>query len=157
MITEPTFRDLGWTAARLARHLEVALAAMDLSTAQYRMLVQLAEGAEASTSLAKKLAVSAPSVTAVVDGLVQRNAIARTHSEEDRRRVSLALTPQGRELLERADVAVGERLVSIAAELEDPLLEQQALSSLGLWSEALDRHRAHRLAQRGEPAAAGRG
>ena len=121
---------------------------MELSSAQYRMLVQLAQGAEASTSLARKLAVSAPSVTAVVDGLVQRHAVERTHSEEDRRRVSLALTPTGEKLLELADLAVRARLESIAAELEDPALIDTALSALALWSEALDRARTRRLEER---------
>ena len=107
MITEQNYRSIGWTATRLARHVELALASIDLSTAQYRMLLQLAQGDEASTSLARKLAVSAPSVTAVVDGFVNRGAIERTHSEEDRRRVSLALTPIGRALLDEAEAVVG--------------------------------------------------
>ena len=148
MTTETKFQSIGWTAARLARHLELVLASIDLSSAQYRMLVQLSQGAEASTSLARKLAVSAPSVTAVVDGLVLRHAVERTHSEEDRRRVSLALTPTGRELLVAAELAVAGRLESIAAELEDPALIDAALSALALWAEALDRSRARRLEQR---------
>jgi len=143
--TETTSQSIGWTAARLARHVELVLASIDLSSAQYRMLVQLAHGAEASTSLARKLAVSAPSVTAVVDGLVQRHAVERTHSEEDRRRVSLALTETGRALLATADAAVQGRLESIAEELEDPALIDAALSALALWSEALDRSRSRRL------------
>src|SRR5579875_3146481 len=113
---DPALTSIGRTIARLARHVELALATIDLSTAQYRLLQQLAEGAEASTSLAKKLAVSAPSVTAVVDGLVARGAVARSHSAEDRRRVSLTITPSGHQLLEDAESAVRARLESVAAE-----------------------------------------
>jgi len=146
VITEQNYRSIGWTATRLARHVELALATLDLSTAQYRMLLQLAQGDEASTSLARKLAVSAPSVTAVVDGFVSRGAIERTHSEEDRRKVSLALTPVGRALLAEAEVVVSARLEGIASELDDERSIQAALSALGMWAEALERARARRLA-----------
>jgi DNA-binding MarR family transcriptional regulator len=143
---EAKYSSIGWTAARLARQVELALATIDLSSAQYRALVQLAAGSEASTSLAKQLAVSAPSVTAVVDGLSQRGAVERTHSTEDRRRVSLTLTDKGRELLQTAEAAVSERLTTLAGELEDPARIKAALDALALWGEALDRARARRLA-----------
>ena len=56
--------------ARLAKQVEVALAPLDLSLPQYRVLALLGDGSTASSVLARKLAVSPPSVTAVVDGLV---------------------------------------------------------------------------------------
>jgi long-chain acyl-CoA synthetase len=145
----------GWTAARLARHLELALAVLEITPAQYRLLVQLAQGAEASTSLAKKLAVSPPSVTNVVDGLVQRGAVERTPSEEDRRRISLALTDSGRGLLARAESAVSERFTAIADTLGDAAASIAALTALELWAEALDNYRLQRLAMRGETTTSG--
>jgi long-chain acyl-CoA synthetase len=151
VITEQNYRSIGWTATRLARHVELALATLELSTAQYRMLLQLAQGDEASTSLARKLAVSAPSVTAVVDGFVSRGAIERTHSEEDRRKVSLALTPIGRALLLEAEAVVSARLEGIANELDDERSIQAALGGLDLWAEALEKARARRLALRESP------
>lgn len=151
MITEQNYRSIGWTATRLARQVELALATIDLSTAQYRMLLQLAQGDEASTSLARKLAVSAPSVTAVVDGFVNRGAIERTHSEEDRRRVSLALTPIGRAILDEAEAVVSARLEGIANELDSEASIRAALGALDLWAEALEKSRARRLALRESP------
>jgi long-chain acyl-CoA synthetase len=151
VITEQNYRSIGWTATRLARQVELALATIDLSTAQYRMLLQLAQGDEASTSLARKLAVSAPSVTAVVDGFVNRGAIERTHSEEDRRRVSLALTPIGRAILDEAEAVVSARLEGIADELESEASIRAALGALDLWAEALEKSRARRLALRDSP------
>ena len=148
MIRETNYPSIGWTAARLARTVELALGTADLSTAQYRLLNQLAQGDDASTSLAKKLAVSAPSVTAVVDGLVHRGAIERTPSVEDRRRISLALTSTGKQLLAEAEAAVSSRLESVASELEDQERIQAALSALALWGEALDKARARRFALR---------
>ncbi|MGO9659868.1 MAG: MarR family winged helix-turn-helix transcriptional regulator [Acidimicrobiales bacterium] len=145
---EVSYCSVGWTAARLARQVEVALATLDLSPAQYRMLVQIARGTDASSSLAQKLAVSAPSVTAVVDGLVQRGAVERAHSVEDRRRIALALTGLGRALLAAAEEALQARLEAIAGELENGDLVASALSALALWGEALDRARAKREAAR---------
>jgi long-chain acyl-CoA synthetase len=145
---------IGRIAARLARQLELALATVELSLAQYRMLLQLAEGDEASTSLARKLAVSAPSVTAVVDGLAQRGIVVRSQTEEDRRRVSLALTESGRTLVREAEVAVKARLVEIADSLGEEARAAEALRSLALWGDALDADRAHRLALRSSPATA---
>lgn len=155
MIRESKYPSIGWTAARLARHVELALAAVDLSTAQYRLLNQLAQGDDASTTLAKKLAVSAPSITAVVDGLVHRGAIARTPSVEDRRRISLALTPEGVDLLALAEASVAERLEGLAAELNDHVRTTAALDALALWTEVLDTARSRRVALREDPVEAG--
>jgi long-chain acyl-CoA synthetase len=143
-MAELSYSSIGWTAARLARHVEVALTPLDLSPAQYRMLVQIARGTDASSSLAQKLAVSAPSVTSVVEGLVQRGAVERAHSAEDRRRIALALTSEGRQLLDAAEDALRARLQSIANELEDEDLVSGAIAALSLWGEALDRARARR-------------
>jgi DNA-binding MarR family transcriptional regulator len=119
-----------------------------MTSAQYRMLVQLAQGSDASSSLAKKLAVSPPSVTTVVDGLVQRGAIERTPSAEDRRRISLALTAVGVDLLAQAEAALAERFEEIADALADPDAAHHALDALGLWAEALDNYRLLRAAER---------
>jgi DNA-binding MarR family transcriptional regulator len=142
---------VGATAARLARLVEVALMEIDLSISQYRVLLQLAQGTEASTALAKKLAVSPPAVTAVIDGLAQRGAVDRSHSSEDRRRVSLVLTKSGHDLLRRAERVVAGRLAAIADELDDPVDRERALEGLLLWGIATERARARRL-ERVEPA-----
>jgi DNA-binding MarR family transcriptional regulator len=148
---------LGRTAARLARQVEVALQPFELSLAQYRILMQLSEGAEASSSLAEKLAVSAPSVTTVVDGLVSRNLVLRQHADdEDRRRVSHTITDEGTALAGQADEAVARRMEEIAAEIPDPVLAGQALDAFGLWRTALDAHR-HRRRQERQAEAASRG
>ena len=138
---------VGRTAARLGRQVDAALALVDLSSAQYRMLFQLADGAEASTTLARKLEVSAPSVTAVVDGLVNRGLIVRTYSSLDRRKVSLELTDEGRETLSRADESVTERLTHVANYVGDEHAHE-LIEDLALWAAALDARRVDRLARR---------
>ncbi|MDA8067226.1 MAG: MarR family transcriptional regulator [Actinomycetota bacterium] len=103
----------GHTIARLARVVECAVATTNLTLAQYRVLATLGEGQEAASRLADKLAVSRPSITGVVDGLVARGLVRRDHAACDRRRVDVGLTEAGRLVLAAADAAVEERLERI--------------------------------------------
>ena len=134
----------GRTVARLGRHVEVALSRVDLTTAQYRALVQLGEGAEAPTALATQLAVTKPSITGVVEGLLHRGLVDRTASAEDRRRISVNLTEEGRRVLAQADQAVAARLDEILAEIDDP---EAALAALERWRVAMDAYRLRRRAE----------
>jgi len=135
----------GRTVARLGRHVEVALSRVDLTAAQYRALVQLDEGAEAPTSLATQLAVTKPSITGVVEGLLHRGLVDRTASVEDRRRISVQLTDEGRRVLALADQAVSARLGEILAEIDD---HRDALAGLERWRVAMDALRRRRRADR---------
>jgi long-chain acyl-CoA synthetase len=120
---------------------EVALVDVDLSLPQYRVLAFLAEGSAAASALAGKLAVSRPSVTALVDGLVARGLVERRADPSDRRRVDHVLTVAGRRVLDRGDRAVDERLRWVASHLTDDDAER-AVAGLRLWAEALDLARA---------------
>jgi long-chain acyl-CoA synthetase len=136
---EPSPRP-GRTAARLARQLELALAEVDLSLPQYRILILLDEGKVEASALAEKLAVSRPSVTAVVDGLVTRGLVERHHDSGDRRRVGHDITPDGRLVLDRADESVDGRLSSIASIVGEPE-STKAFEGLDCWRLALDTYR----------------
>jgi long-chain acyl-CoA synthetase len=103
----------GHTLARLARQVELAVTTVNLTLAQYRVLATLGDGCEAASVLAEKLAVSRPSVTGVVDGLVARGLVRRDHTVDDRRRVDVGLTDAGRVLLGAADAAVEQRMERI--------------------------------------------
>jgi long-chain acyl-CoA synthetase len=103
----------GRTIARLARQVECAVATVELTLSQYRVLGILGEGREAASVLADKLTVSRPSVTGVVDGLVARGLVRRDPADGDRRRVDIDLTESGRDLLGAADAAVDQRLERI--------------------------------------------
>jgi long-chain acyl-CoA synthetase len=131
-------RDLTARAvARLAKHEEIALGHVGLSLPQFRVLILLAEGSAAASALAARLAVSPPSVTAIVDGLVARQLVERRPDAGDRRRVAHVLTPDGRRLLEEADSAATARLRDIAAYLSEAE-QAQVLDALDLWHKALD-------------------
>ena len=119
----------GGAVARLAKQVEVALTPLDLSLPQYRVLALLGEGSTASSVLARRLAVSPPSVTVVVDGLVGRGLVERQADPEDRRRLTLLLTRDGAKLLVAADAAAEARLDEIAAFFDDAADRPRRLES----------------------------
>ena len=136
----------GPVVARLARQLELALDTVELSLPQYRVLSFLAEGNEAASALADKLAVSRPSVTGVVDGLVAKGLVQRAEDPADRRRVTHDLTPAGRQVITAADAEVERRLSDIAGHRPDRAAA--AFDGLDAWRDALDGYRQARRAAR---------
>jgi long-chain acyl-CoA synthetase len=104
-------RALAFSARSLER------AAGDLTLAQFRVLSLVAGGDERSSLLAERLAVAKPTITAVVDGLVERGLVARDAIAGDRRSIRLTLTKQGNAALrtaEREMVAALERITEHA-------------------------------------------
>jgi DNA-binding MarR family transcriptional regulator len=132
----PVLGTYGRVAAWLSKRVEVALAQVELTLPQYRVLGILAEGSAAASGLADRMAVRRPSITAIIDGLVARGFVDRRQEDADRRRVELRLTPEGVSTLARADVAVDEYLIAIAGHLPDKD-EAMALRSLELWARAM--------------------
>jgi long-chain acyl-CoA synthetase len=130
-------RPAGRIAAWIARQVERGLAETELTLPQYRVLGLLAEGNALPSSLADKLDVRRPSITAVVDGLVARGLVTRTPAEDDRRQVSHAITPAGAALLAAADADVNARLAEIAACLDSEDEARRALEAIELWGKAL--------------------
>src|SRR5262245_29028241 len=131
--------------ARTARLFEVALDDLELSLGQYRMLVLLDGGDRAASRMADHLAVSRPSVTAMVDNLASRGLVHRWTPEDDRRRVIHELTDAGRALLGEADQRLAAWLGAVAEHGESPVL----LAGLAELHDALD---AARDARDAEPA-----
>jgi DNA-binding MarR family transcriptional regulator len=93
-----------------ARALERAAGASELTLAQFRILVLIAAGDERSTRLAERLAVAKPTITAVVDGLVERGLVAREAVVGDRRSIRVVLTPAGESALAAAEAEMSETL-----------------------------------------------
>src|SRR5947209_7506558 len=81
--------------ALAARSLERAAGVCDLTLAQFRILASIAAGDERSSLLANRLAVAKPTITAVVDGLVERGFVVREAVAGDRRSIRVALTTAG--------------------------------------------------------------
>jgi long-chain acyl-CoA synthetase len=150
--TAPLPGTYGRVAAWLSKRVEVALAEVDLTLPQYRVLSILAEGSAAASGLADRLAVRRPSITALIDGLEARGLVDRRHDDADRRRVALRLTDAGTRTVAEADRTVDRYLAAIAGHLTDKD-EAMALRSLELWGEALAEDRQARLAAQAVPAA----
>ncbi len=138
----------GRIAAWLAKQVELALAVVELSPPQYRLLGLLGDGDALPSALADRLAVRPPTVTAVVDGLVARGMVERHPGDGDRRRVSHVLTPEGRRVLADADAAVDTRLRDLTDCLGDPELTLRALDGLALWGRAMGALHARKAAAR---------
>jgi DNA-binding MarR family transcriptional regulator len=114
--------------ARLARVLECSLGG--LTAAHYRVLAAVDGGGERATHLATGLALAKPTVTAAVDGLVERGLLCREPVVGDRRSLRISLTPAGREALAEADAATTARLRAVLAGVDDPDAVLTALASL---------------------------
>jgi DNA-binding MarR family transcriptional regulator len=101
----------------VARRLERACGT--LSLAQFRVLSLVAGGDERASRLAERLAVAKPTVTAVVDGLVERGYLAREAVEGDRRSIRLRVTDEGERAMHTAEDAMAEALDGLIAPVTD--------------------------------------
>lgn len=128
-------------AARLSKSLEVALGDANLSLPQYRLLLFLSGGPERATALAGWLDVSPPSLTALVDGAVNRGLVQRVASLEDRRCVRHEITPEGHRALAEADDDLVAKLTGLLAHLP-PSERTKAIDGLRLVGKAIDLNRA---------------
>jgi DNA-binding MarR family transcriptional regulator len=73
---------------------------MELTVAQVQALTQLRVEAASTAGLAASLNISAPAVTQLTDRLVRKRLIERRSVEADRRSVAVALTPEGRRVVD---------------------------------------------------------
>lgn len=103
-----------------------------LSGAQLFVLYKLAEGGGLSVNaLAERTRTHQSSVSAVVQRLADRKLVRRHADAQDRRRMVLTLTADGRKLLARAPAAAQERLIA-ALEALPPAHQRQLARALGL-------------------------
>jgi DNA-binding MarR family transcriptional regulator len=131
---------LSRTVGRLSRQLERRLDAHGLTLAQFRALSLLADETVSAARVADWLAVSPPSVTSVVDGLVARGLAERRRDPSDRRRQAVAITRAGREVLVAAEHGGDALLEEIAATMAPGA--GHLVDAIREWGEALDRWRA---------------
>ena len=143
MAPNPTPPDTVRTLARLARVLERSCG--EITLPQYRLLAMIAEGSERATALAGKLALAKPSVSAMVDALVERNLVTRAGVDGDRRAIRLQLTAAGEAALRSAEATMTENLQPLLDRCGDPELVEAALAQL---TSALDAAVAERVAAR---------
>ena len=86
---------------RLLPRMEALFQDEELTFSQWTALVALHSGITTAGDLAHNICHDAGSLTRMIDQLVERGFVTRVRSEADRRVVTLALAPHGRELLEK--------------------------------------------------------
>jgi len=141
------------TIARLGRVLEINTTSC-LSVPQYRVLGALATGDERATQLAARLAVAKPTLTTLVDSLVERGYVARDTPDGDRRVVTLSITRSGRTALRTTAAQLRTAFDGVLDRCEYPDAVLVALEDL---RQALDLRWADRMAEPPAPAATSRG
>jgi MarR family transcriptional regulator, multiple antibiotic resistance protein MarR len=99
---------------RLFEDLDAELAPLDISAAQYVILVNLASGVDSSSGLCKSVSYDPGAMTRMLDRLERKSLISRVRCAEDRRVARLALTEEGKavypKLVERAAGVLNRRL-----------------------------------------------
>jgi MarR family transcriptional regulator for hemolysin len=93
--------------------------ASNLSVPQFRTLNFIAHHPQTSLSaVAEHIGLALPSMSKLVDGLVERKLVVRQNFSDDRRRITLELTTRGKELLDLAhtstQAAFAERLSTLS-------------------------------------------
>jgi DNA-binding MarR family transcriptional regulator len=106
----------------------------DVTLPQYRTLVVLASrGPQRPSALAETLGVHPSTVTRMCDRLVSKRLVHRGESPENRREVSIRLTPRGRRLVDEVTTHRRREIATIAARV--PARERaatvRALHALG--------------------------
>lgn len=141
------FVDAARSAVRVARVAANAVAELDLTLAQYRVLVFVEDTERSATEVARLLSVSPSTLTSVVDGLCARGLVERRGDPADGRRVLLSITDDGRRRVTAADEVVAEKLSSLLARLGSERSDT-ALDGLDLLSEAMDDYMTEHFGQR---------
>jgi DNA-binding MarR family transcriptional regulator len=129
-MTDPELVRAARALALSARALERAAGECDLTLAQYRVLALVAAGDERSSLLAERLAVARPTITAVVDGLVERGCIERASVQGDRRSIRITLTKPGQQALRAAEREMAGTLERILGHAGDRAALVAALADL---------------------------
>jgi len=118
---------------------------LDLTVPQIRVLCLLEEGPAGMGQMARVLGLRLPSVTHLVDRLVERGLVERYSGYPDRRRVFCRLTGEGRALVERLWRANRQRVEETLRRLS-PAERERVAEGLRLLLRAVQ-ERAHEARQ----------
>lgn len=104
-----------------------------VSMPQLRVLIMAGRAPQSMTSVAEDLGVHASNATRTCERLVQAGLLDRRIDENDRRRVVITLTSEGRSLVEQVMEHRRERLSEILAQM-DPAAAAALASSLAAFT-----------------------
>jgi DNA-binding MarR family transcriptional regulator len=135
--------DPSLTLARLSWLLEKGATA-DLTLPQYRVLGLLAAGDERASQLAARLAVAKPTLTAIVNSLVDRGYVVRESAPGDRRVVRLSISPAGTAAVDAAGAHLRTVLDDVVSRCAHP---DAVLAAIDELRTGLDDRWAERVAE----------
>ena len=101
--------------AIVSRQFEKVCQETGLSLPQYRLLLYVRVRPQRASELADRASVKRPTLTALVDGLVDAGLIRRLSVEGDRRGIRLQLTDEGRERLLKVEELLCSKLAQFAS------------------------------------------
>ncbi|MDQ6693201.1 MAG: MarR family transcriptional regulator [Chloroflexota bacterium] len=104
-----------------ARSTEIPGLEKELGDSQALVLLSLRVGSQLTSELARRYNVTNPTMTRVIDGLVDKGYVERRHDVEDRRCIILQLTPAGEEQARR----IKEAFQASMTRFLSPLTEEQ--------------------------------
>ncbi|WP_309082651.1 MarR family transcriptional regulator [Microbacterium sp.] len=130
-----TATELRHAVFRLARRLRCARAVDAMSDAQLAVLAALRmHGRHTLSALAERERVTAPTMTAMINGLADQGYVVRIPDEEDRRRVHVEITPRGEEVvaetIRRRDALLADMLGEIDLSEKDLAVLDEAAALL---------------------------
>ncbi|HEX4523469.1 MAG TPA: MarR family transcriptional regulator [Casimicrobiaceae bacterium] len=94
-------RLLGQVKMELMDALDRELAPLDITSAQYVILVTLAEAPDSASGLCKGVSYDPGAMTRMIDRLERKGLVRRIRCPDDRRRINLELTPEGKAVYPR--------------------------------------------------------
>jgi DNA-binding MarR family transcriptional regulator len=110
-LEQEAFLNLQRTADALMHGLEAALKPVGLSPSQYNVLrILRGAGTEglACRDVAERMVTRDPDITRLLDRLEARGLVVRARDREDRRVITVRITPGGLRLLQELEVSVAE-------------------------------------------------
>lgn len=96
-----------WHRVRAQIH-KIVSVEFDLTGGQFHLLRRIGRGHNSVSQLADVKHISRAAISRGVDSLVNKGYVERAHNPDDRRNITLTLTPQGEQLVERVSARIAE-------------------------------------------------
>jgi DNA-binding MarR family transcriptional regulator len=128
-LTEPEYLALGefrYQLRRFLRHMEEATRALNANPQQYQLVLAVKglprDVVPTISQLAERMQLNHNSMVELVDRCEENGLLRRTRSGNDRRQVTLSITPEGEVLLRRLGAAARQELREMGLTLVDSVL-----------------------------------
>jgi DNA-binding MarR family transcriptional regulator len=102
----------------MSRLFEYECRDLDVSLAQYRLLLYLRHGSKRAGELAEQASITRPSLSTLIATLDRKGLTRRIAVDADRRGVGLELTPRGLRTIEAVEERFGEILDDVAQDCD---------------------------------------